>query len=295
MADSQLHELINEKIPDNTVRAVSPADLRAVLIALANACFFTSDINVNLAGVKSLGKYLSGQTITAIGKTAIEVINDIGIEYISAVFSSFSVAGQAQTVEVGTTISGSKTFTWAIVSNSSIITTIGIFDVTADVGLLPETLNDGTQSIVVTTNKLNANGSVQAYRGVAHDANNGANINSALFSITAKYLRFFGPTVISPADSTAVRALPSAFHSAGSFILPTGNSLTKFAVALPPGSAITSAIDQSALNADITSQYVLTGTKNVTDAGGTNRVYNIFEMNISVPYDTSHNHLITTT
>lgn len=228
------------------------------------------------------------------GKSLVEFITDLIHPYIQPVFTSFSVTGQATTVEVGTTLSGSKTFTWAITQNSGVVSTIDIYDITGSTSLVT-TPNDGSQAQTVTTRQLNSNGATQQWRGVGNNSSPAGTFNSSTFTVTGRFFRFFGPTASSPANSAAVRGLPSsAFYTGGTtFTLATGNTQTKFVVALPPGVNITSVVDTSALNADITSEYVLTGTINVQDAGGTNRSYNIYEMNIGVAYGASHNHSIT--
>jgi hypothetical protein len=256
-----------------------------------------NDIVVNLPGGKSFGKYTNGQTIPIAGRTPWQIIVEAATEYVQAVFSNFSITGQPTIVEVGTTISGAKTFAWHLLLNSSAVAGVDIFDNTGAATLLANTANDDLQSVVVTNRLLNANGATQSFRGVAHDSNTGQpDIYSQNFVITARFLRFFGPGPATPANSGQVRSLPvNSFHSeAGSFTLATGNTQKKFIVALPPGITILSAVDQTALNIDLTNQYVLQGTVNVTDAGGTNRAYNLYEMNIAVPYSTNHNHLITT-
>ena len=87
----------------------------------------------------------------------------------------------------------------------------------------------------------------------------------------------------------------STFHTgATTFTFNTGTVQTKFVVALPPSVTISGVIDTSALNVDITDEWILTGTLNVLDAGSTNRSYNIYEMNVGVPYATSHAFSITT-
>lgn len=247
-----------------------------------------SPTTVTVGGLAS-GSAISGNTYDAI-------IQAIVAPYINPAFSSFSVSGQATTVEVGTTLSGSKTFTWGITLNSGAVSLIDLFDITAGSTLLSNTPNDGTQAQTITTIQLNTNGATQSWRGILHDTNVVQNINSSAFTVSSRFYRFFGATASSPANSANVRALPSSVFHTGvtTFSLNTGNTLTKFVVALPPGVTITSVIDVDALGADITSQYVLTGTINVLDAGSTNRAYNIYEMNIGVAYSSSHNHSITT-
>ena len=65
---------------------------------------------------------------------------------------------------------------------------------------------------------------------------------------------------------------------------------------LPPARTITSVIDLDALNANITSQYILVGTVSVNDGGdsGTARTYNLYEMTVGSPYTESHTHSVTT-
>lgn len=259
---------------------------------------FPSNVTFVLAPGKSFGKYINGQTALWAGLTAVQAILDAAIEYLAPVFSAFSVTGQATTVEVGTTLSGSKTFTWTITLNSGTVATIDIYDNTAVATLLAGTANDGSQAIVITTIQLNANGSTQSWKGVGHDTGSSpGDFNSANFVVTSRFFRFYGPAAASVTNSAQVRALASsAFQTgAGAFNLDTGTSLVKFIVALPPGVTIVSVIDLDALDADITSQYVAQSNINVLDAGGTNRSYNIYEMNIGVAYSTSHRHQITTT
>lgn len=258
---------------------------------------FGENLTVSLASGKTFGRYSNGETIPMIGKTLSEVLADIATEYIPALFSSFVITGQSQTVEVGTTISGSKVFTWGIVANSAAVDTIDIFDVSANEAILINSPNDGSQSVAVATRQLNSAGETQIFRGIAHDSNPGnPDVNSSNFAITARFVRFFGPSASSASNSAQVRGLSgSAFQSgAGNFTLSTGTTYNKFIVALPPGTSIVSVVDASSLNADITAEYVLQGQVNVLDAGGTSRSYNVYEMSTSVPYSSAHNHIITT-
>lgn len=144
--------------------------------------------------------------------------------------------------------------------------------------------------------------------GVQPKDSAGGNFSSPLASgstsvsnttITGQYLRFYGANASSVTNSAQVRALPSsAFQSANvnTFNLNTGNALTKFIVALPPGRTISSVIDLDALNANITSSYVFQGTVSVNTGGGSGSavLYNVYEMNLGAPYSSSHAHQITT-
>lgn len=242
----------------------------------------------------TVGGMPSGTVLT--GRSLMSILEEILVDYIEPTFSAFSVTGQSTTVEVGTTLSGSKTFTWTIAVGSGTVPTIDIYDITAVSTLVAGTTNDGTQAQTVTTLQLNSNGATQQWRGIGNNTDPAGTFNSSTFTVTGRYYRFFGPTASSPTNSATVRALPSSAFQTGTptFTLSTGTTETKFVVALPPSVTITSVIDLSALSADITSEYILTGTISVLDAGGTSRTYNIYEMNLGAPYATSHSHSITT-
>lgn len=256
---------------------------------------FSGNVTFVLAAGKSFGKYINGDTALWSGLTAVEAMLDAAIEYLAPVFTAFSVTSSS-IVEVGTTISGSKTFTWTITLNSGVVATIDIYDNTAGATLLAGTANDGTQAVTVTTIQLNANGATQSWKGVGHDSGGSpGDFSSANHITTARFLQWWDAVAASLTDSASVRALPNnAFYTGPTtFSLNTGTTQTKFVIALPPGVTISTVIDIDALGADITSEYVAQANINVLDAGGTNRSYNIYEMNVGIPYSISHEHSIT--
>ena len=119
--------------------------------------------------------------------------------------------------------------------------------------------------------------------------------NSSSPTITGRYFIWYGVGGTTPTNSAEARALNSEFDTDNSFEFQTGSTETKFKILLPPGRTISSVIDLDALNADITSSYVLLGTLSVNDAGGTPRTYNQYEMNIGSPYSSNHRHSMTFT
>lgn len=258
---------------------------------------FSNDINVTLSGGKSLGKYTNGDTIPATGMTIEELMWDIAQEYINASFTSFSVNGQATIVEVGTTLSGTRGFVWGIDEGSGDVNLVDIYDVQAGTNIATDIANDGSETVTITTRQLNANGLYQQWYAIGTDETPDPDVdfNSSTFTVFARFYRFYGPSATTPTDDTTVRALPSSDWQTGvnTFNLWTGTTYTKFVVALPPDVNITSVIDVTALNADITSEYVLLGTVTVIDAGSTSRSYNLYEMNIATPYGETHQHRIT--
>lgn len=247
-----------------------------------------SPTTVTVGGLPS-GSAISGQTFT-------QIIQSIVAPYVSPVFTSFSVTGQATTVEVGTTLSGSRTFTWGITENSGVVSTIDVVDITGSTNLLTNTPNDGSQAATITTRQLNTDGSTQQFRGVGHDTGTSpSNFNSSTFTVTGRFLRFYGSSATAPNNSATIRALSgSAFHTSGnSFTFTTGTTNTFFTIALPPGYTLSSVIDTSALNVNITSEFT-SSTITVVDAGGSNRSYTVYTMEVDIPYSTSHTFSVTT-
>jgi hypothetical protein len=261
-----------------------------------------SDITVSLANGKTLGKYLSGQTVLSAGMTLEQFARDIAIEYVNPAFTSFGQTGNAPNlVEVGITLSGNTSFIWGITLNSGIVPTIDIYDNTASATLLAATSNDGSQDVVITTKQLNSNGATQSWKGIGNNTN-GAAFNSSNFIVTSRFFYFFGSVSNFPADNNDGAAnrtygfnLGRVFKANGvtSFTLQTGTVNTKFIVLLPPGITITSVVDATNANTNITNDYVL-GTITIKDAGGTDRLYNKYTLSTASPYSTSATHTITT-
>ena len=77
----------------------------------------------------TVGGITSGSAI--FGQTYDQLWQSLLVPFIAPAFSSFSISGQSQSVEVGTTITGLKTFTWSF-SNVANVTanTMAILDIT---------------------------------------------------------------------------------------------------------------------------------------------------------------------
>jgi hypothetical protein len=245
--------------------------------------------------VVTVGGIASGTDLGLSPISLQDLLDDMFYPYVNPVFTSFSITGQATTVEVGTTLTGSKTFVWNINENSGTVSTIDLYNVTTSTTFLAGTPNDGTQAQSITTVQLNSNGTTQSWRGVGNNTDPAGTFNSSNFTVTARYYRFFG-IGDEPTNSAEVRALPnSAFHTgASTFTFTTGTSATEFTVALPPGVTISSVIDLTNLNANITSNFILVDTVDVLDAGSTNRAYNIYVYTIGSPYPESATLQVTT-
>ena len=247
----------------------------------------------------TVGGLDAGAVLT--GKTTTELFEEMLVVYQTPTFSSaptVSAPSSNATVEVGTTLTGTRTFAWTTTNPTNVeVNSIDIRDVTGAVDLATGLADDGSESgVTITTLQLSTNGATQQWRMEGVDTNALA-FNSSNRTITARFYRFYGANAATPTNSAEVRALSSSdfqTSNGNTFNLATGSTLTKFVIALPPSRTISNVIDLDALSADITASYVLLSTMEVLDAGGVSQTYNLYEMNIGAPYAASHNHQITT-
>lgn len=279
---------------------------------------FTQDIVVSLSNGKTIGKYVNGQTIPAIGKTPEQVMRDIAIEDIAPVYTP-AVINLADTLtnvnEVGT-VYALNTLTATFTQNDAgALSAIRIqkngSDITPNGTTSPFVKTDSGSYILGTiTYQAFANygaGIIKNYtpsgtpdartplvRNINAPQAAENNFASSTVTLTGYYNIFHGPSATAPINSANVRALPNnQLTNAGNvFILNTGTIEKIFTVALPPGKTLVSVIDLDALNANITANYVLT-TFNVNDAGGNPVSYAVLTMTNAVPYGTNHQHQIT--
>lgn len=231
------------------------------------------------------------------GKTPAEILEKILVVYQSPMAINFYSSDYQAEVEVGTTITGLKTFYWTILhpenitaNSGSIIN--GITNSALVSGFAP--INNTITNVAVNTYKLGVGERQEWFLRALNT--NGISLNSNVLTTRAYFKRFYGSTTAVVTDSTTARNLPySAFQiaNASTFILNT-NTDKIFTVLLPPGVTISAVLDLSASNVNITSQYILKGTISVNDIGGTSRTYNHYEMTQAVAYSTNHQHQITT-
>lgn len=113
---------------------------------------------------------------------------------------------------------------------------------------------------------------------------------TATTSFTGYYKRFYGPTD----GTTPARSLPSnALDNAPTtFNLVTGTTHRMFDLYIPSTRSLSEVLDLDALNANITANYILQGTVQVADAGGTMVNYKHYRMTNDMPYGESHRHQI---
>lgn len=260
-------------------------------LAINTDAVFTSDIVVSLSGGKTLGRYTNGQTIPAQGKTMEQVLNLIASEYIVPTWNNFTFSGFSSTVERGTTLSGTKSWTWSINNNSGTVLTIDIYDVSASSALIASTANDGAQSQAITTRMLTAAGDTQIWKGIAHDTGaTPGDIDSAQLITTARLKGYFGDASADVTNSATVKALPNSFFEVpGSqvIVLPTGTTNSIFIICT--SKTLVSVTDDDAFDAPIA--FTLINTISVQDAAGTNYTVNHYKYVATGPYGPSQHHL----
>ena len=111
-------------------------------------------------------------------------------------------------------------------------------------------------------------------------------------SVSGAYYHWYGSDTQDPTDSADIRALGSSFSN--SFTLNTESTNTKMIIAIPSTKNLVSVIDQDALNANITANYILSGTLSQVEDGGGNLVsYKVYVLSIATPYSENHRHNVT--
>lgn len=277
----------------------------------ATASKDTFSVNPTITGT-TFGKYPDNSTPNWVGMTAREAIVDAITNCIHPPYYSPTTGLQVSSSAGYTWAGGSGSVSYEIGTNMGDIT-LTDYSYNAKDGGAKDSLwgyaNGSHVAMPYTVGSLNTAQSfyVKLYyaEGICKPDNCGntdcygkilaGNVNSPTLTLQPYYLKFFGAAAALPNTSAQVRALPNQSYNTGAttITLNSGTTYTDFIVALPQGKTITGVIDETALNANITSSYVLTGTISVNDAGGTARTYNLYQMTIGSPYAINHVHKIT--
>ena len=295
-----------------------------VTLDVSSQELITEPIPVILGATEGLGKYKHGDIITppVEGWTFAQLITDIAqrllVPDLNPPFltASLSVTG---TREVG------ENYTANLIANfnrGQIVgkTVDGIWEETEPQDFIAGTatsyeLNDGepqllnsisvTRTLVLGTNTFNAK--VNFAEGPQPIDSAGNNFSTPLPSGSliastnriARRRQFFGPTSITPTNSTEVRALPiTNFDTSNSVTLVTGTTETKFAIAIPVDKYIQNVTDTTNLFANLTSAYLdglISDNFTVNDIGGNPQVYKLYVLEVGAPYAVPANHVITLT
>ena len=114
----------------------------------------------------------------------------------------------------------------------------------------------------------------------------------SIVGVSGAYYKWFGSLPLEPSLSSDVRSLSNSFSN--SFELQTGSTDTVMSIAVPSTNNLISVIDLDALNANITSDYILSTTLTQIEDGGGNLVsYKVYVLNLAIPYSSNHRHAIT--
>lgn len=148
-----------------------------------------STSNVTVGGLPA-GSSVAGLTIG-------EIIEKMIFTYLSPAFSSFSISGQPTTIEVGTSLSGSKTFTWST-SNSSNVqpASIQVRNVNSNALIATGLTNDGSDSINIGTIS-NTSPISQSFRAEGINTNS-IQFTSSNFTVNSIYPFFYGRSATIP-------------------------------------------------------------------------------------------------
>jgi len=231
----------------------------------------------------------SGTSIT--GKTYDELFEHIYAPFINPAFSAFAMSGQAQQVEVGTTISGSKTFTWATTNSGNVApNTIQIKDQTTNTVLLTGAADDGSEAGVAIGSVIHTSPAVHTWRILGTD--NHSNVFTRDFNVSWLWLKYWGTSnnvtlteaQIEALANTALSSTPNQIYSLaaggykyfvwddslGSPIALTGfrDTSTNLAVAMA-----TSADDAAYSNVQNGWYYALVSVTNAQGQTSNKRVY----------------------
>ena len=120
-----------------------------------------------------------------------EILEDILVPYLSPAFSSFSISGQTNPIEVGVDLSGNKTFSWSTTNSSNVkANSISIIDVTGSSTLATGLANDGSESVNIGT-VTNTSPISQVYR-IEGENNKDVAITPETYTINSIYPYFYG-------------------------------------------------------------------------------------------------------
>lgn len=245
-------------------------------IAPTGSGIIEEDIPVVLSGNKSFGKYVSGQTVPATGMTLIELMRDVAMEYVGPKFNSFSVQGQSTTVEVGTTLAGTKTFLWSLSQNSGEISGVNVEDLTVggDIGTgLP---NTGNAPLAINSITFSDTSVTQSWKAIGINTT-GANATSPTFTVNALFKRFYGTTAngdlatldiatLQNSELSATRLQTRTFNGGGkymSFAYPASHGLATFNVNGLANTAFSYVIKPFTNTLGITEDYIVYRTNTV--------------------------------
>lgn len=151
------------------------------------------------------------------------LFQNIYAPYQTPAFTSFVISGQSQTIEVGTALSGNKTFLWAISNGANVQpNTVAIRDVNTNTLLASGLADDGSEVVnigaIVNTAPIS-----QSWRGEAQNTQLG-NFQSGNFTVNSLYPIFYGKVASGGAAPGANRPVANqALINSGTKIVANSN------------------------------------------------------------------------
>lgn len=265
---------------------------------------FTQNIPVLLAGGRTFGKYGNGSVIPTAGKTIEQVLLDALTEVTPpnyyAPTAGISIDKNSYELEVGETVNVSVSVGFQQ-NDAGAVSGVSIRKNGSQIG----TDNPhGDAGVKVSTQAITYDAIVNYAQGPIKSDTAGnpyplgrieaGNVGTNQVQLRGFYRLFYGPTAAAPANSADVRALlRNRFEHANKiFLLDTGSVQRIFVVVYPNYMEIDSVIDLDALNANITSSYIVSSI-NVNDAGGGIIACKMAVMTNAVAYSSPHFHQIT--
>lgn len=171
----------------------------------------------------TIGGIAAGSTFS--NQTMQQMWDALLYPYQAPAFSSFSISGQSTTVEVGTSISGTKTFNWSTTNSANIqANTIGIVDITNSTTLATGLANDGTESILLPSAVIKNSAASNTWRITG--TNSVASNFTADFVVNWYWKIYYGTSSNTTLSEAQIEALANASLTnsiTGSFSFVGGN------------------------------------------------------------------------
>lgn len=166
----------------------------------------------------------AGSVIT--GRTYDELFQHIYAPFVAPTFSSFLMQSQVTQVEVGTTISGSKTFTWATTNSPNVEpNSLVIRDVTNSTDLATGLANDGAEAGVAVGTVTKTSPGNHTWRIIGDYLSPNVGTFQRDFVVAWLWTRFSGTSANTSLTEAQIEALSSALATGftGTYTFGTGN------------------------------------------------------------------------
>lgn len=170
----------------------------------------------------AVGGLAAGHVFTA--EPLSQVLNELLYPYQTPGFSSFGMTGQSSQIEVGTTVSGSKTFTWTASNPTNV--QAGSVQILQGATVLASGLN-ATGSTTVTINSVTNNAPGSQTWTIKGTNTLGANFQTT-FTVSWFFFKFYGISANTTLTGSQIQALATSSlatsgSGAGTYNFSAGN------------------------------------------------------------------------